>query len=51
MIRWLMCKLRREFDATKDFGKLLGLTLQLLDGPVRTIRKVAGLQIYSWHLG
>lgn len=25
--------LRREFDATKDFGKLLGLTLQLLDGP------------------
>jgi hypothetical protein len=30
-------KSRREFDATKDFGKLLGLTLQLLDGPVRRL--------------
>ena len=41
-----MWNLRREFDATKDFGKLLGLTLQLLDGPVRAIRmKVAMMQV------
>ena len=32
---------RREFDATKDFGKLLGLTLQLLDGPVRRLHQIA----------
>ena len=46
-----MRKLHREFDATKDFGKLLGLTLQLLDGPVRTIRKVAVSQTYFLTFG
>ena len=42
-------QLCRDFDATKDFGKLLGLTLQLLDGPVRIARTswLSQLQISS----